>query len=153
MHKIAVNNFLWRLIATTAVRYCLNWWSFSTGRGTGTCCSAMFPESSQCSLPSSCKGECEWELSVLTNQKIQTLALAQAPKEKKAWHNLFAFWSNRSLEEARSDEEHFDDILPLCFLWTNDKKEVLFRFSKNLVNFARENTTLRGPGADWALNI
>jgi len=84
----------------------------------------MFPESSQCSkwvsLPSSSKKECEWELSVLTNQKIQILALAQAPREKKPWHNLFAFWSNRSLGEAFSDEEHFDDdVLPLNFLLMN----------------------------------
>lgn len=57
---------------------------------------------------------------MLTNQKIQILALAQAPKEKAAWHNLFAFWSDRSLGEACSDEEHFDDdVLPLQFLFMN----------------------------------
>lgn len=166
---IVVNNFLWRLIATTGVRNCLNWWSFSTGRSTGTFCLAMFPESSQCSkqlsLPFSCKGECEWELSVLTNQKIQILALAQAPKEKKSWHNLFALWSDRSLGQALStffNVPHYvrmRNILMMMYfpsvfcLWTNDNKKVVFRSSKNLVNFAGENTTLQGPGAYWALNI
>lgn len=141
-----VNNFLWRLIATTGVRNCLNWWSFSTGRSTGTFCLAMFPESSQCSkrlsLPFSCKGECEWELSVLTNQKIQILALAQAPKERKSWHNLFALWSDRSLGQALStffNVPHYvrmRNILMMMYfpsvfcLWTNDNKKVVFRSSK-----------------------
>lgn len=88
----------------------------------GTCCSAIFPESSQgskwFSLTSSCKGECEWVFSVLANQKVQILA--QTHKEKATWHSLFACWSDRSLGEACSREECFDDyVFHLCFLITS----------------------------------
>lgn len=83
---------------------------------------------------------------MLENQKMQILALARAPREKMAWQNLFAFWSNRSLG---SDKEHFDDdVLSLHFLFIKSLlKKKVFRSSKNLVNFAGKNINLWGPSA------
>lgn len=70
------------------------------------------------SLTSSCKGDCDWVSSVLANQKVQILA--QIPKEKAAWHSLFACWSDRILGESCSHEECFDDyVFHLCSLIIN----------------------------------